>query len=401
MHAVSAAEDDLRILLAMSQDERRAAVSAALAVSGHAVEAVGGVAEGRAALERVAPDVLLVEATLPEDGAAALTRAAADRGPARPWVLWLAGNGEDPAPAAAHAGADDVGAGFGENELALRLRHAERVRDLEERLARHTRRLESVQRGMERDLEAAAVMQRALLPPAKPDLPGLAAAWRFLPCSGVAGDVVGVHALDPERAAFYLLDVAGHGVPAAMLAFTLSRLLMPGRHLVAPGGGSAEGEAAGVLASPAELLAGLNDQFPDDGESTRYFTMAYGVWDAARRIARVAQAGHPAPIVQRGRAMLPLTAEGRPIGLFAKTVYDELEIELGPGDRLFLYSDGVTEARAPSGETFGNARLLDVLRGQRDHTLEQAAAAVEQAVHAWIGDGPRRDDVTFLALEAA
>lgn len=394
----------MRILIADADADHRRSLVSMLEADGHdVIEAATSIAAW-AALEHGGVRVVLADADSPVIGALPLVRRlrAAALHPYT-WVTLLMPRQSplDVLPGL-EAGADDfLPQPVRADELRARLRGAQRVLALEAELADRTERLSRALRDAERDLDAAAQMQRALLPPTAPTLPGLRAAWRFAPCRGVAGDVVGAHALGEEGAAFYLVDVAGHGVPAAMLAFTLSRMLVPGRHGAAF---ALEGEAShagSLLASPAELLASLNDHFPDDGENTRYFTVVYGVWDPGRRVARVAQAGHPAPIVQRGAALLPLVAEGQPIGLFPNTVYDELEIELQPEERLFLYSDGVTEARNASGEAFGLPRLLDVLRRTRGAPLPEVASQVEAALAEWHEDTEPRDDITFLALEAA
>lgn len=394
----------MRILIADADAGHRRSLASILVADGHDVIEAATSTAAWAALENGGVRVVLADAESTVIDALPLVRrlrAAALQPYA--WVMLLTPRHApvDVLPGL-EAGADDfLPQPVRADELRARLRGAERVLALEAELAERTDRLSRVLREAERDLDAAARMQRALLPPTAPALPGLRAAWRFAPCRGVAGDVVGAHPLGEDGAAFYLVDVAGHGVPAAMLAFTLSRMLVPGRHGAAFALDGESSHAGSLLASPAELLASLNDHFPDDGENTRYFTAIYGVWDPTRRIARLAQAGHPAPIVQRGGALLPLVAEGQPIGLFPSTVYDELEIELQPDERLFLYSDGVTEARNANGEPFGLARLLDVLRGTRGVPLPQVAARVETALAEWHENTEPRDDITFLALEAA
>lgn len=405
-HATTAAGSrgpPLRILLAIDDAALGDVLRGHLGAWGHHVVRAASAAEARSRLDAEAFDVVLASGELPPRTSAESPRPSATRAPIVPPVRIRVVPGEPQAVSAAFdEGVEDVlVTPVREAELLAHVRRAERARRVEQALLERTWRLALAERDASRDLEAAAVMQRALLPPPAPELPGLAAAWRFAPCRGVAGDVVGVHALDVDHASFYLVDVAGHGVPAAMLAFSLSRMLMPGRHGGALGACAGLADGPGILGAPADLLAGLNDRFPDDGESTRYFTLVYGVWDSARRIARVAQAGHPAPIVQRGTVLLPLQAEGRPIGLFPNSVYDELEIELRPGERLFLYSDGVTEARSAAGEPFGVTRLLATLREARGGSLEQAAAAVDAAIARWSDGTARRDDITLLALEAA
>src|SRR5258708_38287220 len=118
------------------------------------------------------------------------------------------------------AGADECKSKtFDVDELRARLRAGERVLRLESDLAERNRRLGEAYATSKRDLEAAADMQRALLPAPGLAVPGARAAWRFLPASLVAGDVFNIVPLDEQHAAFWLLDVAGHGRPPATASF--------------------------------------------------------------------------------------------------------------------------------------------------------------------------------------
>ena len=145
------------------------------------------------------------------------------------YVLLLTANtGVEALVEGMEAGADDfVSKPFQVEELRARLRAGERVLRLESDLAEHNQRLSLAYASARRDLEAAAEMQKALLPQPGLELREVLPAWRFLPASYVAGDIFNVHQVDEHRTCFYVLDVAGHGVPSAMLSFTLSKLLAP------------------------------------------------------------------------------------------------------------------------------------------------------------------------------
>jgi sigma-B regulation protein RsbU (phosphoserine phosphatase) len=299
------------------------------------------------------------------------------------------------------AGADDfVTKPFQMEELRARLRAGERVLQLESDLAEHNRRLTQAYASARRDLEAAAEMQKALLPPQGLALPSVNSAWRFLPASLVAGDVFNVHALDATHTSFYLLDVAGHGVPSAMLSFTLSKLLAP------------RNEADGLVkrpldhapywevTPPVDVLRELNRRFQDDSEALKYFTMIYGIVDAERNTLVIAQAGHPTPLLVRTSGeVLRLGDTGYPVGMLPNVDYEEFEFPFEPGDRLYLYSDGVTECANGEQAPFGLPRLEGVVGAGGSPSVEASIDSVERALRQWRSSDEFADDVTLLALE--
>jgi sigma-B regulation protein RsbU (phosphoserine phosphatase) len=299
------------------------------------------------------------------------------------------------------AGADDfVTKPFQMEELRARIRAGERVLQLESDLAEHNRRLTTMYASARRDLEAAAEMQKALLPPQDYALPSVSSAWRFLPASLVAGDVFNLHAMDESRSSFYILDVAGHGVPSAMLSFTLSKLLAP-----TPAVDGLVKRVAAVPRGweptpPVELLHELNRRFQDDSDALKYFTMIYGIVDSERNTITLAQAGHPTPLlVRRGGEILRLGESGFPVGMLPGLEYEQHEHAFEPGDRLVLYSDGVTECASAAQEAFGVDRLEEVAALHAAGTVHQAVGAIEQALRVWRGTDTFADDVTVLALE--
>ncbi len=316
-------------------------------------------------------------------------------------LLLTARHGVDALVEGIEAGADDfVTKPFQRDELRARLRAGERVLQLESDLAEHNRRLTSAYASARRDLEAAAVMQHALLPAPGFTLPSVRSAWRFLPASLVAGDVFNVHALDEHRVSFYLLDVAGHGVPSAMLSFMLSKLLAPGTGVDGLVKRPADHEPCWEVTPPAELLRELNRRFQDDSDDLRYFTMVYGVVDSKRNVITLAQAGHPSPLLlRRGGAVERIGDSGFPIGMMPGMDWEQIEFEFAPGDRLLLYSDGVTECAGEDRQAFGMPRLEDIVSRHGGAGVDESVGAIEHALRAWRRADEFADDVTLLAIE--
>ena len=271
-------------------------------------------------------------------------------------------------------------------------------RTAEDELRQAKSELESALIELQRDLDLAARVQRSLLPKASPDLPGLEAAWEFIPSAHLAGDFLNIFALDDRHAAMYILDVSGHGASAALLSVTLSRWLsaIPGESsLLQPDETSDTGFR---VTRPADVAAYLNGRFRSAPGIAQYFTLVYGVLDVDTHEFTYVAAGHPGPIqVSAAGESTVLPSTGKPIGMLPGIEFGEQTLVLDPGDRLYFYTDGVTEALDSREEEFGSARLLEILSGHRalpiSETLEQVVARVRE----WQGSELGIDDLSLLA----
>lgn len=248
---------------------------------------------------------------------------------------------------------------------------------------------------LEDEVRLAARVQQSLLPPPEMHLPGLRVARAFHPCTDLAGDGMGVFPLPSGSVGLYLLDVSGHGVGAALLSFTLNHLLSPSREgplLVEDAG---DGPAT---VSPARLAGRLNRQFPME-RTRQYFTLVYGAYDGSDGRFRYVVAGHPSPILlRRNEAPAELPGRGLPIGMIESASYRDEAVSLAPGDRIYFYTDGVTEALDASEVEFGPARLMAEIDRTRELPLGEGLERVADAVRNWSDGGPG-DDVSLLAIE--
>ena len=246
------------------------------------------------------------------------------------------------------------------------------------------------------ELRAAAEMQKHLLPPPS-SLCGIGFAWCYAPCRFVAGDVFNYFQLDENHLAFYLIDVAGHGVSAAMLSFTLSTILSPRngqlRRLIPHSPGY-------EIIQPMEVVAELNRQFQSGSDVASYFTMIYGLINLDDQSLTLVQGGSPYPLlVLRGSRAVAIGNGGPPVGLLEEMTYEEVRIPFGPGDRLILYSDGVTECADRSGEFFSLELLKQLLDEGADLPLTGLMELVEGELRRWRGRDDYDDDVTILAIQ--
>lgn len=246
------------------------------------------------------------------------------------------------------------------------------------------------------DLEAAAAIQRRLLPRAA-DLEGVRFHWLFYPSRFVAGDTFGYFPIEPGVFAFYLLDVSGHGVPAAMLSASLNWILSYGKMEDQDSAGTS---APGLTASPGALLKSLNGLFQEHHHSGQFITMIYGILEVAKSRITMSQAGLPPPLLRDSSgAVTAIGSGGFPIGILPGMDYEEDSFPFHPGDRLYLYSDGVTECFDDESRQFSGERLAAEIERLSSMDLPDQLKAMEEELIHWHGSNRFDDDVTMLAIE--
>lgn len=288
---------------------------------------------------------------------------------------------------------------FDKDELRVRLRAGQRIIELEQNLADRNRELVSANERMFRNLQAAATVQQAFLPAQDPKIEGVDFAWRFKPCDELAGDMLNILPLDNEHIGLYVLDVSGHGVRAALLSITLHRFLsrMPDPASVLKQ--RIEGSLRYLLIPPAEVAKQLNLRFPWDPLTEQFFTILYGILNVQSGQFCYVSAGHPTPIhVKNDAEPTILVGEGFPIGVKDED-YKEHSVILKPGDRLFLYSDGITDAMNSKKQLFGVSRFIQAIDQTRSIPLNNSVSSLLESVEEWCGDAPLRDDISLLAAE--
>jgi len=273
-------------------------------------------------------------------------------------------------------------------------------RRAEEALRKANRDLEIANLQMKRDLEAAAKIQRALLPTTLPKSERFSFSWLFQPSEELAGDTLNVFKLGRNQIAFYTLDVSGHGVPAALLSVTLSRWLSPasGNSVVFKPG--PDPQSGMQIVRPKEVAETLNRQFPMDLQTAQYFTLLYGILDTDSGRLTYICAGSP-PLVHAPKAQKSHFEifPGYPIGIVDEPDYQEHTLSLEPGDRIFLYTDGLTDAMNPSEDDFGMDRLVESIDESRTLPLDQTLPAIMKKVEDWVGETGIHDDATILGIE--
>jgi sigma-B regulation protein RsbU (phosphoserine phosphatase) len=275
---------------------------------------------------------------------------------------------------------------------------------LEKKLKALNRELIFKQDLIEQDLAAAAKIQRSLLPNDFSSLNGLNVAWKFQPCQKIGGDIFNLIQIDSEHCAMYMIDVAGHGVPAAMIAVSVFQYLQPQRgNLMMTSDQNLENQK---VKTPARILKFLDQEFTFDRFDS-FFTMNYAIINAKTGKLTSSSAGHPPPIILRKDGSLKIMRKGGPaIGTFdlrslkgGTVEFEEEYNQLFPGDKLILYTDGVSEYQNAKGKLYGNDRFLNHLMELKGQPIERLLESVYNSLIVFGNNAEPKDDVSLLGME--
>jgi sigma-B regulation protein RsbU (phosphoserine phosphatase) len=291
------------------------------------------------------------------------------------------------------AGADDfLTKPFHRDELQVRLRAGIRITN-------QNRELNETNQRLLRSREAAAQIQRSFLPTTKPQIAGYDFAWEHRSSGELGGDMLNVIELDEQHVAFYVLDVTGDGVPAALLATTLSRVMSPATDPQSILAERNEESSDYRLLAPIEVARKLNQRFGRQA-GKQFFTLTYAVLNLESRELRFTSAGHTPLLHQRaGGSPAMLDVPGFPIGIDPDCdEFSEQAITLSSGDRVFIYSDGLTDTMNAEGEIFGAAQLLEATTRTGLISLEQALRSLVAELDEFRGVPQPKDDVSILAV---
>ena len=235
---------------------------------------------------------------------------------------------------------------------------------------------------MERELQLAAEIQRALLPEALQSGPHFDVAASSIPCRSIGGDFFDYFNLADGRFGFTLGDVAGKGPPAALLTAMIQGAF-----------------AAQVTStdSPAALMSHINRTLIRRAIQSRFVTVMYGVLGADGRLT-YCNAGHNPPILVGRNGVRRLETGGLILGLFPHATYEEETFQLEDGDTLVVFSDGVTEALNAGGDEFGEERLLPCIDEHLGCATDVLLDRILATVRNFAANAVQNDDVTALVL---
>ena len=266
---------------------------------------------------------------------------------------------------------------------------------------------------LENELAIAQEVQNQLFPRPVSDLESLEVHGFCRPARTVSGDYYDFLTASSHKLILAVGDISGKGISAALLMATIHSAvraysmenLSQMREPVAVGAVAGSGRIMatwpeGVEVSPGALLSLLNHQLYESTPPEKYATLFLGIYDGRSHHLTYSNGGHLPPIlIGKDGAIRRLEAGGTVVGLFDNMTYDEGAVEMHPGEIFLAYSDGVTEPENDFGE-FGEQRLIDLVRDNRDLPLPQISQIVTLAVDNWIGDNEQPDDVTLVLARA-
>jgi sigma-B regulation protein RsbU (phosphoserine phosphatase) len=244
---------------------------------------------------------------------------------------------------------------------------------------------------VQEDLKGASAAQRSLLPAIGQLSNAVETAWFYQPAMGVSGDYLDIFTIGEGKLVFYLLDVSGHGITAALRSSAISQLMRPISGLM--DGMDTKG--------PAHVMERLNRHLCEGNSEMDYLaTMVLGNFDATKGILSFASAGHPPPLVlaedEKARS---IDGGGIPLGIDAGAKYSDMETLLKPGEMVLLYSDGLLECENEQGQQLGLNALARNVEMDANLAPAEMLASLENRLGKWTAGRDLVDDVSALALK--
>ena len=330
------------------------------------------------------PDLILLDVVMPQmDGYEVCGRLKADRRTRDIPVIFLTGKTEvtDETRGFEVGAVDYIHKPFSPPIVTARVRTQLMLRDAHETVSRQLEAINS-------ELEMARQIQLSILPSETPHLQGLEIEARYLPMSSVAGDFYDFLVIDEKHVGILIADVAGHGLPSALIASMLQ---------------TAFAAQAPNASDPARVLSGLNRALFGRFRS-HYVTAAYLFLDIDKSIVNYAGAAHPPLLLWQSKVgrVSEFVENGLMLGPFQNSSYSATTFPLEEGDKIVLITDGIIEARDSSNKEFGMERLRQIVDTQHCLPVSRFADAVLDGLSCWseeaIGPG-QSDDITLLAMD--
>jgi sigma-B regulation protein RsbU (phosphoserine phosphatase) len=305
------------------------------------------------------------------------------------------------------AGADDfLTKPVNKHELKSRLQAGGRILEMQAELTEKNRvinetllELQQVYASLDHDLMQAKDLQQSLVPDRYCQLDQCNLSFDLRSCGHVGGDLVGQFQTSPSRLGLYAIDVSGHGIRSALMAARLAGYLS-GSMLEQNIAVKPDGKGGFEPLSPIDSIRAMNNLVLNEMETELYFTMMLVDLDLDSGKARIGQAGHPHPVIQRADGTVEQVGTGGfPVGLLPDPHFSEFEVSLNAGDRLMILSDGVTECANPEGEMLGEDGLARVLWDLKDCQGPAFIEAFMWTLSEFAGHQDFQDDISSIVLD--
>jgi len=311
----------------------------------------------------------------------------------------MVSNGTSPTTPSAKSLIDVVDGGVSLAELRGRFAMIERYHSQFKRVEQELRNMERVGKRLDRhfrelddEMRLAARLQRDFLPRIDKPIDNVQFATVYRPASWVSGDIFDVFRIDERHTGFYVADAVGHGMAASLLTMFIKRSIVTKR---------VEGENYAVL-SPSETMAGLNDSLADQSlPNCQFVTACYALLDHQTLNLQCARAGHPYPILITPDGIVSeLKSTGGLLGISKEQDFPTFEIQLRPGDKLLIYTDGVELAFQGKGDdSFDTTAYHRAFEARASLPVDKMLREIDIELDDEKGSLNPRDDVTIVGLE--
>ena len=248
----------------------------------------------------------------------------------------------------------------------------------------HLRRINAEKERIDGELRVASEIQQSMLPQGEITVENLELEGFLKPAREVGGDIYDYYVRD-EKLFFCIGDVSGKGAPAAMLMAVVQALFR---------------SASAHESNPARIILSINEAACQNNKSNMFVTMFVGVLDLPTGHLRYCDAGHDAPLLMEDGKWKQIDAVPHlPVGVFADTKYEMQTLTLLPSSTIFLYTDGLTEAKDAARKQFGLERIMTILEESTDDEPKDILANISDAVDKFVKNAEQSDDLTMLAIK--
>lgn len=322
-------------------------------------------------LARVIPDLILLDIMIPKIDGFTLCKQIKAKPEFQdvPVIFLTALDQKENLVAGLKAGAVDyITKPFDADELIARIKVHLDLKKSKELIANYYTELKESNIKYEEEIKQAAFYVRSVLPPAIKGL--IEADWEFYPSISLGGDTLNYYWLDENNFVIYMIDVSGHGVVAAILSIAVTSVLR------------SHSLPLTDFKDPYSVFKALNSHFKMELHGGKYFTIWYGIYNKHFNEMIFASAGHPPPLLIRNEESnpeyIPLYATGNVLGVLPDPEFDIKKISIQKGDKIILFSDGVSEVPKKTGQVISYDELIKVISGTRDEKEERLKKIISE-----------------------